>query len=33
MPNLTGNSLVKIGADATVASGSYLIARKWAQAI
>lgn len=31
--NLTGSGLVKIGADARVASGSYLIARKWAQAI
>ncbi len=33
LADLTGNGLVKLGADAKLASGSYLIARKWAQAI
>lgn len=31
--DLTGSGLVKLGADARLASGSYLMARKWAQAI
>lgn len=31
--DLTGSGLVKIGDDARLASGSYLIAKKWAQAI
>ncbi len=33
LADLTGNGLVKLGADARLASGSYLTARKWAQAI
>lgn len=33
LADLTGNGLVKLGADARLASGSYLMARKWAQAI
>lgn len=33
LADLTGSGLVKIGADARLASGSYLIARKWAQVI
>jgi hypothetical protein len=33
MVDLTGNSLVKLGADARLSSGSYAIARQWAQAI
>jgi hypothetical protein len=31
--DLTGNGLVKIGADARLSSGSYGAARQWAQAI
>jgi RES domain len=31
--DLTGNGLVKIGADARLSSGSYVAAREWAQAI
>jgi hypothetical protein len=31
--DLTGNGLVKMGADARVSSGSYIAAREWAQAI
>jgi len=33
LADLTGNGLVKLGADSRIASGSYLMARKWAQAI
>jgi hypothetical protein len=33
LADLTGNGLVKLGADARLASGPYLMARKWAQAI
>lgn len=31
--DLTGSGLVKLGADARLATGSYLMARKWAQVI
>jgi RES domain len=31
--DVTGNGLVKIGADARLSSGSYVVARQWAQAI
>jgi RES domain len=31
--DLTGNGLVKIGADARLSSGSYAVARQWAEAI
>jgi RES domain len=31
--DLTGNGLVKIGADARISSGSYAVARQWAEAI
>lgn len=33
LADLTGSGLVKLGADARLASGPYLMARKWAQAI
>lgn len=33
LADLTGNGLVKIGADARLSSGSYAVARQWAQAI
>jgi hypothetical protein len=31
--DVTGNGLVKMGADARLSSGSYVVAREWAQAI
>jgi RES domain len=31
--DITGNGLVKLGADARLSSGAYAVARKWAQAI
>lgn len=33
LADLTGNGLVKLGADARLTSGSYLISRTWAKAI
>ncbi|MUL39269.1 RES family NAD+ phosphorylase [Gloeocapsopsis dulcis] len=33
LADLTGSGLVKLGADSRIASGPYLMARKWAQAI